>query len=116
MKFLIKKIYFSIFLLVLALSNSIVLAKNNDIEYNKENISNYFLGIVSVKENYNNKAFKHLNKIQEIKNIHSNYNIEFIRTLVTLEKFEKAVNFSNKVWDKNELFFEADLLLGLNFF
>jgi len=116
MKFLIKKIYYSILLLGLVLSNSVVLAKNNDTEYNKENILNYFLGVVSVKQNYNNKAFKHLNKIQEIKNIHSNYNIEFIRTLVSLGKFEKAVDFSNDVWDKNELFFEADLLLGLNFF
>ena len=116
MKFLIKKIYFTIFFLGLVLTNSIVLAKESGTEYTRENISNYFLGIVSVKQNYNIKAFKHLNKIQEIKNIHSEYSIEFIRTLISLGKFKKAVDFSNKVWDKNELFFEADLLLGLDSF
>ena len=33
-----------------------------------------------------------------------------------LEKFNEAFSFSESVWNKNELFFEADLLLGLNLF
>jgi tetratricopeptide (TPR) repeat protein len=33
-----------------------------------------------------------------------------------LEKFDEAFIFSKSVWDENELFFEADLLLGLDSF
>jgi len=82
----------------------------------KKNISNYFSGIISADRYYNNEAFKHLKKVQSLKNRHSKFNIEFIRTLVLLEKFEQAFVFSKSVWNEDELFFETDLLLGLNFF
>jgi len=116
MKFLIKKIYIILFLLTILLFGFKVFAKDSNIEYARENISNYFLGIISVNQDYNNKAFKHLKKVQSLKDKHSKYNIEFIRTLVLLEKFNQAVAFSKKVWREDELFFEADLLLGLDYF
>jgi len=116
MKFLIKKIYIILFLLVILLIAYEVSAKDSKIEYTRENISNYFLGIISTNQDYNEEAFKHLKKVQSIKNIHSQFNIEFIRTLVLLEKFEQAFVFSKSVWNEDELFFETDLLLGLNFF
>ena len=74
------------------------------------------MGIVSANQNYNNEAFKYLNKVQFIKNRHSQFNIEFIRTLILLEKFKQAFAFSKSVWSEDELFFETDLLLGLNSF
>ncbi len=116
MKFLNKKIYIILFLLTILLIESKVFAKDSKIQYKRENISNYFLGIISADQNYNNKAFKHLRKVQSIKNKHSKFNIEFIRTLILLEKFEQAFAFSQNVWREDELFFEADLLLGLNYF
>ena len=112
MKFLIKKIYIILFLLILVQPR--VFAKDNKILYTSENISNYFLGIVSAQNDHNEKAYKYLNKVRSLKNSHSKFNIEFIRTLILLEKMDKAYTFSKSIWDENELFFEADLLLGLD--
>ena len=91
-------------------------AKDSDIQYTRENISNYFSGIISANKDYNNRAFKHLKKVESLKNKHSEFNVEFIRTLILLEKFKKAFAFSKSVWGEEKLFFEADLLLGLDSF
>ena len=116
MKFLINKIYIILFLLALFLIQPEASARDNKIQYTRENISNYFFGIISANKDYNNRAFKHLKKVRSLKNRHSQFNIEFIRTLVLLDKFEQAFSFSRSVWLEDELFFEADLLLGLDFF
>ena len=92
MKFLIKKIYIILFLLILVQPR--VFAKDNKILYTSENISNYFLGIVSAQNDYNEKAHKYLNKVRSLKNSHSKFNLEFIRTLILLEKMDKAYSFS----------------------
>ena len=116
MKFIGKKIYIILLLLALIFQGSELLAKDTTIQYTKENISNYFLGIISLKKNYNDKAIKHLKKIESLKNYHAQYNVELLKTLVLLEQFEKAFSFSKKVWNEDDLFFEIDLLLGLYFF
>ena len=117
MKFLIKKIYIIFFVLIVLLTKSETFAKENNIQYNKKDISNYFSGIISINQAHNdNKAFEYLGKVQSIHNRHSQYNIEIIRTLILLEKFKQAFAFSKNVWTEDELFFEADLLLGLNYF
>ena len=116
MKFLIKKIYIILFLLIIFLIQPQAFSSDNKILYTKEDISNYFLGLVSANKDYNNEAFKYLKKVKSLKNRHSQFNIEFVRTLVLLEKFDKAFAFSKSVWNENELFFEADLLLGLDSF
>ena len=116
MKFLIKKIYIISFLLTIFLIQPEAFARDSKIQYSGKNISNYFLGMLSVNKDHNKEALKYLNKVQLLKSRHSKYNIEFVRTLVLLEKFDKAVAFSKSVWDENELFFEADLLLGLDSF
>ena len=116
MKFLVKKNYIILFLFILLFSTSHSSARDSQIQYTRENFSNYFLGMISVNQDYNKKAYKHLKKIQSLKDTHSQFNLEFIRTLVLLEKFEQAFVFSKSIWDEEELFFEADLLLGLNYF
>tara|TARA_Y100000590_G_scaffold151424_1_gene173978 strand:+ start:2101 stop:3819 length:1719 start_codon:yes stop_codon:yes gene_type:complete len=116
MKFLTKKIYIILFFLATLLMYSKSYAKDSKILYTRENISNYFLGIVSSNQYYNDEAFRRFKKIKALKNEHSNFNIEFVKTLVLLEKFEEAFSFSKEIWTEEELFFEADLLLGLNFF
>jgi Tfp pilus assembly protein PilF len=114
MKFVSKKIY--IILLLVILIQSKVFARDNKFLYTRENISNYFSGIISAKNYDYNKTHKYLKKVQLLKSNHSRYNIEYLRNLILLEKFGKAFAFSESVWDENELFFEADLLLGLNSF
>ena len=116
MKFLIKKIYIILFLLLILLVGPKVFAKESKIHYTKENISSYFSGIISANQSYNKEAFEHLKKAKSLKNIHSRFNAEYIRTLILLEKFEQAFAFSKNVWTKNEFIFETDLLLGLNYF
>ena len=98
MKFFIKNIYILLFLIILALYQSKIFAKEVETQYKSENISNYFSGIVSSNKNYSNEAFKYLKKIDSRENSHYKYNIEFIRTLVILEKFNPAFTFSRKIW------------------
>ena len=90
MKFLIKKIYNIFFILSITLIASEISAKESETQYTKENISNYFSGIISANQNYNSDALKYLNKVKSLKNIHSNFNIKFIKTLILLEKFDEA--------------------------
>ena len=116
MKFLIKKIYIILFLLSILLVEQKIFAKENYIKYEKENIANYFSGLISINQNSNEEAFKYLDKVKLINKKHSTYNLEFVRTLVQLEKFYEATAFSKNVWTDDELIFEFDLLLGLKFF
>ena len=116
MKFLIKKIYIILFLLAVVLTTNKIFAKENKIQYVEKDISNYFLGVISANQSYNKEAFRYLKKVQSIKNTHSQFNVEFIRTNVLLGKFKQAFTFSESTWNKNELFFETDLLLGLDSF
>ncbi|MAJ23298.1 MAG: hypothetical protein CBC24_05580 [Candidatus Pelagibacter sp. TMED64] len=73
----------------------------------------YLLGSVSLEENDALKAYSYLNEIKELGEEHQNFNINFIRTLVELEKFGELFSFLNK--QKNTLnFYDANLLLGLD--
>jgi len=103
-------------LLIALLSTSKTFARDNNIKYAGENISNYFLGVISANQGHSKEAFKYLKKVQSIKNKHSQFNVEFIRTNVLLGKFDQAFAFSKNAWKKDELFFETDLLLGLDYF
>ena len=116
MKFLNKKNYIILFFLIFLSADNKAIAKDNEIQYTRENISSYFLGSISVSRDYNNEAFEHLKGIQNLKEVHSKYNLKFLRTLVLLERFEQAKIFAKSVWNEDEFFFEADLLLGLDYF
>ena len=116
MKFNNKKIYITLFFLFILFSNHHILAKDKEYKYTKESISNYFSGIVSIKQNLNEEAFDYLKKVQLLKNSHSQFNIEFIRTLILLDKFDQAFAYSQTIWKESEPIFEVDLLLGLERF
>ena len=116
MKFLMKKIYIILFLFTISFLQQETLAKDSNIQYTRENISHYFLGILSSSQDYNTQAFNHLKKIQTVKTQHSKFNIEFVRTLILLEKFDQAFSFSKSVWSSSEYLYEIDLFLGLKYF
>jgi tetratricopeptide (TPR) repeat protein len=97
-------------------SSTEIFAKSAEFKYSQKDISNYFSGTISLNQNYTNESFEYLNKVQSIKEVHSNYNIKFIYSLVLLEKYEEAFEFAQSIWQEDELFFEADLLLGLKAF
>ena len=116
MRYFIKNIYFILLLITILFLDTKTFGKDSKVKYSRNNISNYLSGIVSVNQDYTNAAFKYLNKVQSLKNDHSNFNVQFIRTLILLEKFNQAFAFSKDVWLEDEYFFETDLLLGLEFF
>ena len=62
--------------------------KEVELRYSQKDIYNYFSGIVSLNQDFTTRGFNHLNKVQYLKDIHSNYNLQFIRTLILLEKFD----------------------------
>ena len=113
MKYFIKKIYLISFFLLILLINSETNAMDKNLKYSRQNISNYFLGVVSLNKNNTTSGFKYLDRAQSLSNIHSNYNLNFIRTLVLLDKFDLAFAFAKKLEREDKLFFEADLLLGI---
>jgi len=115
MKYYNKKVFLILFFLASLLLTTKSLSSSSKTKYSKDNISSYFSGIVSSNYDLNN-TFTHLNKVEYLKNIHSNYNIEFLRTLILLKKFDKAFDFAKSIWKEEEFFFEADLILGLNYF
>ena len=116
MRYFIKKINFILLLVTILFLDTATYGKDSKVKYSRNNISNYLSGIISVNQDYTNAAFKYLNKVQSLKNDHSNFNVQFIRTLILLEKFNQAFAFSKDVWLEDEYFFETDLLLGLEFF
>ena len=116
MRYFIKNIYFILLLITILFLDTETFGKDSKVKYSRNNISNYLSGIISVNQDYTNAAFKFLNKVQSLKNDHSNFNVQFIRTLILLGKFEQAFAFSKDVWLEDEYFFETDLLLGLESF
>ena len=60
MKITIKKIYITFFLFILLFNQHNVLAKNSKIQYKSENISNYFLGVISSNQDFSEEAFQYL--------------------------------------------------------
>ena len=116
MKFFFIRIYILFCFFTIFIASSDTFAKDNKIKYTDNDISNYFVGVLSSKNEDNEKAFKHLKKVKSLKNNHTQFNIEYIRTLVLLDKFQEAFTFSESIWEEDELFFSADLLIGLNYF
>ena len=115
MKFSTKKILL-LLLLINILIAPVVFGKDPKIKYSKKDISNYFSGVVYLSQNYTTTGFKYLNKVQSLKNVHSNYSIQFVRSLILLEKFKEASEFSKSVWDDDNYLYEVDIILGLESF
>ena len=116
MKYFKKNIYLVFLYINISLISVTVFDNNAKASYSKDDVFNYFSGIVALSQNNTTSGFKYLKKINSLKNVHYNYNIKFLRSLVILNKFDEAFSFSKEVWDEEILYFDADLLLGLNYF
>ncbi len=116
MRFFIKTKYLIFILLIFLFSTKEVFAKEDKILYSKQNISNYLSGIVLLSQNKIEDSFKYLDKVNLLEDKHDTFNVQYIRTLVLLGKFDKAIDFSKSVWKKENFYFEADLLIGLDYF
>ena len=116
MKYLIRKIYFTLIMLFSFFISGASFSKTEIIKYSQDKTSNYLSGIVSIDQNHTKKAYDYLNKVKSLKNSHQNYNIKFLHTLVLLGKFDEAFSFSKNILDEKHNIFEVDLLQGINFF
>ena len=116
MKYLNKKIYLVFLLINFSLISSEAFSKNVKFSYSQEDIFNYFSGIVAMSQNNTTSGFKYLKKINSLKNMHYNYNVQYLRSLILLNKFDEAFSFSKEIWDEKILYFDADLLIGMKYF
>jgi len=116
MKYFLKKICLKTVLALMAFFHFEAIGLENKTKYSPENFTNYLSGVMSLNIKNNEEALKYFREINFKNFNHSNFNLEFIRTLVLLEKFDEAIAFSKNAWNKEDAIFEADLLLGLNYF
>ena len=114
MNIIICKKIFSIFFIIIFYFHSQAHSKSKESYKFNSNISNYFLGIMSIQKNNSKQALNFLNKAKAT--THNEYHIKMIQTLVELEKFSNAISYLKNLEDDKANFYEANLLLGLDAF
>ena len=112
----LSKIFVYILIFFSFLSNFNAHSSNQKILYSRKSISNYFSGIISSNNNNNKLALKYFNNLNHLKNHHEQFNRELIFTLVQTQKIPKSFLYLKKLRKKNLNFFNANLLLGINYF
>ena len=98
MKYLFRSIIFS---LISLLFTTYAFTKDKDLVYSEKNISNYLSGIISINQNNTSQAFDFLKKTQPLQTYHYNYNVQFLRTLVLLKKFDESFDLAKDLYLKN---------------
>ena len=114
--YLLKNKIFIFFNLIFLLFATNAISKNTESTYSGKNVSNYFSGIISINKNNTSRAFDFLKKVKLLQDKHYNYNAKFSKTLILLGKFEESFDFLKKLDYENAQFYEADLILGINYF
>ena len=98
------------------LYQSPLLSKSNSLdEFNSQNLSKYFSGIVAFENKNNSKALDFFNSSKILVNRHEPYLEKLVMSLVLEDKVSQAINFikfNNK--KNNSEFFEAYILLALD--
>ena len=116
MKLIKHTLFLIIFFSFLPIKTTNAITKGDDPIYSGRNISNYFSGIISTKANKTNKALNFFKKTTLLKSRHLNYNVQFLRTLISLEKFNEAFIYANSLSREESNFTEANLLIGMDAF
>jgi len=102
-------IYLFLFLNV----SNIILAKNSDKLFDSNNISNYFSGILSTNDNQYEKSYSHLKLLNNLEDSHYTYSQYYQYSLVALNRFKDANNYSKKLEDKKLDNFESNLISSI---
>ena len=97
------------FFLFLNISN-VILAKNSDNFSDSNDVSNYFSGIVSMKDNQYKKSYAYLKSLRNLEDSHYNYAQYYQFSLVALNKFKDAANYSKTLEKKKIDNFESNLI------
>ena len=88
-------------------------AKNLDKFNEGDYISNYFSGILLLNDNQYNESYKFLKKLDGLEESHINYSSKYLFSLVNLEKFNEAFDYSKKLEKRKLGSFESDLIIGI---
>ena len=112
MKFRLYIIFLLKLIFILDFNNNL-LAKITDKYYTSSKISSYFNGILSFQENNFTSAFKNFNELKGLENYHGNFSKYYQNTLVNLEKFDKAYDFSRNLEKNGQDNFQSNLLIAV---
>ena len=105
-------IKFFIFLLFFLLYQSVSISKINEIEnFNQKYLSNYFSGIVSLKNEETEASFKFLENSYPISETHKNYLKNYLVSLVMNRQVDKAIKKIKDNEVNSEIFLEKEVLL-----
>ena len=96
-------------IIYLSTSNAIALDKFKK----SDHVSNYFSGILLLNENSYDESFKYLKKLNGLENVHINYAVKYLYSLVNSGNFKEAFNYSRKLEKKNLDSFESHLITGV---
>ena len=95
--------------LSLSVSN-VVLAKKSDKFHDAEDVSNYFSGILSTSNNQYEKSYSYLKSLNNLEDSHHIYIQYYQYSLINLNKFKEAANYTKKLQDKKLDNFESNLI------
>ncbi len=76
-----------------------------------ESVSNYFSGILSLKNNKYDESYNFFKKLGNLEDYHSKYSRSFLETLINNYKINEAFNYSKKLKTKEMNFFQSDLVI-----
>jgi tetratricopeptide (TPR) repeat protein len=111
------KLYFQ-FILYMLFFNIIftnVNAKNIQHFYDAESVSEYFSGIISLKDNKYENSYKYLKRLNGLENQHHKYSNAYLYSLVNLGRLDEAFKYSKQLHKKNIFTYESNLIIGLYF-
>ncbi len=115
MKIKLYKQYFFIFIFFCLFLNSSANSSNNIKSYSKENISNYFSGLLSSRNNDIRESREFFIKIKKLSKIHFPFVKEYLLILVKEQKIEEAASFLRNTDYEFNNFSEANIILGTNY-
>ena len=88
-------------------------AKSSNKFNDADNISDYFSGILLLNNNQYNSSFKYLKKLSGLEEIHTNYSIKYLYSLVNSGNINEAFNYSRKLEKQKLESFESNLITGI---
>ena len=88
-------------------------AKSSNKFNDADNISDYFSGILLLNDNQYNSSFKYLKKLSGLEEIHTNYSIKYLYSLVNSGNINEAFNYSRKLEKQKLESFESNLITGI---
>jgi len=106
------KVQYKLIIYVLLFLNTfnILNAKNKDEFYESKNVTNYFSGILAANNNQYQKSYDYFKYLSNLEDIHYVYSQYYHYSLVALNKFKDAINYSKKLEKKKIDNFESNLI------